>query len=353
MSSNEISAPSPELVTVTVPELPAPAVAFMTETMQAALTRSEHDRLALDLPAFNAVELRAPVLADARPASQPLRVAAWNAERLKYHAQSVELVAGVAPDILLLTETDVGMARSGNRHTTAELAAALGMGYVYGVEFLELGLGDPRERAWHANETNAVGFHGNALLSRLPLRDAALIRLDDGAVWWLEAEGDQRRLGWRMAIMATVETGQGPVLAVSVHLESKSDTEDRARQIERLLAVVEAHARDGMPVVIGGDLNTNDLLELVPQDWLSAPEEREPLFARMAEAGFEWQAANTGDDTQRSRPDGTPLPPFCRIDWLFARGLDASSPRTVPALDGAGSAISDHDLIVADFSVRG
>lgn len=349
MSLNDLPPPPPELVTVVVPELPAPSVAFLAETARVALTRAEHDRLALDLPAFNAVEIRgpAPVI---RP-DGPLRIAAWNAERLKYHMASADLVAGVAPDILLLTETDVGMARSGNRHTTADLAGALGMGYAYGVEFLELGLGDDRERVWHQGEANAVGFHGNALLSRLPIRDVALIRLDDGAVWWIDAWGDQRRLGWRMAIAATVETGEGPILAVSVHLESKSDAADRARQMARLLAVVEARA-GGMPVVIGGDLNTKDLLELDAEDWLANPQAREPLFALMADAGFDWLSANTGDQTMRSRPDGTPLPPYCRIDWLFARGLDASNPRTVPALDGAGSAISDHDLIVADFSGR-
>jgi endonuclease/exonuclease/phosphatase family metal-dependent hydrolase len=350
MSLNDDPEPFPELVTVVVPKLPAPSPAFMDETARVALTKAEHDRLALDLPGFNAIEIRgpAPVI---RP-DGPLRIAGWNAERLKYHLASADLVAGVAPDVLLLTETDIGMARSGNRHTTADLAGALGMGYAYGVEFLELGLGDDRERVWHAGETNAVGFHGNALLSRLPIRDVALIRLDDGAVWWIDAWGDQRRLGWRMAIAATVETPEGPILAVSVHLESKSDAADRARQMARLLAVVEARAA-GMPVVIGGDLNTKDLLELDPADWLARPEAREPLFSMMAQAGFEWQAANTADATLRARPDGTPPPPYCRIDWLFARGLDASNPRTVPALDGAGSAISDHDLIVADFSVRG
>lgn len=347
MSLNDLSPPSPELVTVVVPELPAPSSAFLAETARVALTRAEHDRLALDLPAFNAVEIRgpAPVI---RP-DGPLRIAAWNAERLKYHLASADLVAGVAPDILLLTETDIGMARSGNRHTTADLAGPLGMGYAYGVEFFELGLGDDRERVWHAGETNAVGFHGNALLSRLPFSDVALIRLDDGAAWWLEAEGDQRRLGWRMAIAARVETGEGPILAVVVHLESKSDAADRASQVARLIAAVEARAGD-MPVVIGGDLNTKDLLGLPPEQALAAPEDREPLFALMAAAGFDWLGVNTSDATLRSRPDGTPLPPFCRIDWLFSRGLAASSPRTVPALDKAGSPISDHDLIVADFS---
>jgi len=74
-------------------------------------------------------------------------------------------------------QLDIGMARSGNRHTVAELAVALGMGYAYGIEFIELGLGDEREEEWHKDERNAAGFHGNAILSRYPLNDFALIRL--------------------------------------------------------------------------------------------------------------------------------------------------------------------------------
>ncbi|MCX5577145.1 endonuclease/exonuclease/phosphatase family protein [Kaistia terrae] len=347
MPLNEAAAASLDLVTVLVPKLPAPSSALLQEALRSDKTRAEHDRLALDLPAFNAVETRgpAPVI---RP-DGPLRIAAWNAERLKYQMPSADLVAGVSPDILLLSETDLGMARAGNRHTTADLASALGMGYAYGVEFLELGLGDDRERAWHAGETNAVGFHGNALLSRLPFSDVALIRLDDGAVWWVDAKDGEHRLGWRMAIAAKVETGQGPIWTVVVHLESKSDAADRARQTARLLVAVEGLAGD-LPVVIGGDLNTNALMGHTPANWLAGPQKHEPLFALMAEAGFGWQEANTADATLRMRPDGTPLPPYCRIDWLLSRGLTGSNPRTVSAFDKAGNAISDHDLIVADFA---
>jgi endonuclease/exonuclease/phosphatase family metal-dependent hydrolase len=335
------------VVTATVPSLPVPPASLFEAAARAPLTQAEHDRLALDLPAFNALEIRSAPMAV--PAEGPVRIAAWNAERLKHHAASVELVASVAPDILLLSEADRGMARAGNRHTVADLAEALGFGYAYGVEFLELGLGDERERTWHRGEANAVGFHGNALLSRLLFSDVALIRLDDGAVWWLDAKDDQRRLGFRMAIAARVETGTGPLLAVVVHLESKSDAADRAKQIARLLETVEGLA-GGLPVVIGGDLNTKG----VPLDGalaLAAPEADEPLFTLMAAAGFDWRACNTPDPTLRTLPDGKPLPPFRKIDWLFTRGLTASNPATIAAVDDADAAISDHDLIAVDVTL--
>ncbi|MCX5513603.1 endonuclease/exonuclease/phosphatase family protein [Kaistia algarum] len=188
----------PHVVTATVPALPTPPAELFGAAPQAELTRAAHDGLALDLLAFNALEVRA---APRRvPDTGTLRVAAWNAERLKHAAPSADLVRAVGPDVLLLSEADIGMARSGNRHTVADLAAALDMGYAYGVEFLELGIGDERESEWHRGERNDVGFHGNAVLSRLPFSNVALIRLDDGAVWWIDAREGQRRLGFRMAV---------------------------------------------------------------------------------------------------------------------------------------------------------
>lgn len=336
----------PHVVASAVPALPKPPAALFEEAERAELTRAEHDRLALDLPALNALEVReAPAAA---PSGPVLGIAAWNAERLKHRAPSAALLAATGADVLLLTETDCGMARSGNRHTTADLAADCGMGYAYGVEFVELGLGDDRERRWHRGESNRTGFHGNALLSRLAIEDAALIRLDDGAVWWLDAPKGQRRLGWRMAVAARLAAASGPLIAVSVHLESKSDPADRARQVARLLAAVDRLA-DGLPVVIGGDFNTK-ALDADAALWWDDPAAQEPLFGAMAASGFDWHASNTRETTMRTLPDGKPQPPFHRLDWLFTRGLAVRSPATVPAVDEAGAAISDHDLIAIRVS---
>jgi hypothetical protein len=102
---------------------------------------------------------------------------AWNAERCKRVEAAAGLLAPTGADAILLSEMDWGMARSGQRHATRELAAALGCGYVFAVEFLELGLGNEAERARHAGEANAVGYHGGAILSRHPLLEPALVRL--------------------------------------------------------------------------------------------------------------------------------------------------------------------------------
>ena len=75
----------------------------------------------------------------------------------------------------------------------------------------------------------------------------------------------------------------------------------------------------------------------------------EPMFGVMQQASFGWRTANDMAATQRMRPDGRPLPPFRRIDWLFSRSLTASAPRTVAAVDAEGASISDHDVVVAEI----
>jgi endonuclease/exonuclease/phosphatase family metal-dependent hydrolase len=344
-SFSDLAAGDRNLVAVTAETLVAPSAAFLDEARAAELTRAEHDRLAATLPALSTIEVVN--LDSGTGIGNVLIVAAWNAERLKYHAPSVALVRQSGADILLLSEADLGMARAGNRHTVADLARDLGMSYVFGVEFVELGLGNSRERKRHKGETNAIGFHGNALLSRLPLEDAALIRLDDGGTWWTDAKDGQGRIGGRMAIAAKIETVFGRILAVSVHLESKTDIEDRARQTKRLIETVDRLAGD-LPVVIGGDFNTNVL-----PNGSREPEAHERLFGLLAEAGYHWETANDFAHTRRTGPDGVPPPPFTRLDWLFTRGLAASEAMTIPAVDADGGAISDHELLRARFSATG
>lgn len=324
-----------EIITRRAGVLPAPDPILLAD---AALAPDDaHDGLAAQVPALHAVEHR-PAPVD-RPVPPRLRVAAWNAERLKYHAPSAALLRGA--DVVLLTEADIGMARSGNRHTVRDLAEALGMGWAYGVEFVELGLGDARECEWHADEDNRIGLHGNAILSRHKLLDPVVIPLDAGGTWFAGRSGNQRRLGGRMAVAARLETPR-PLWLVAAHLESHSDAADRGRQGERLAAAIDRLVPAGAGVVLGGDFNTTEIAGA-----LDAPDGVEPLFAVLRDAGFDWRRCNAAGPTQRTRPDGTPVPPFAKLDWLFTRGVEAEAPETIPAVDAAGAAISDHDLVAA------
>jgi endonuclease/exonuclease/phosphatase family metal-dependent hydrolase len=337
--------PGDRIITKVVPGLAAPDPAILAEARRAPLRRHEHDRLVAALPCLHAIEYRPPAPGAAR--TDAIRVAAWNAERCKYGPQSAALLAHVDADVVLLSELDIGMVRSGNGHTAAALADALAMGYAFGVEYVELDLGDDREKRWHAGQTNAVGLHGNALLGRAPLADLVVIRLDEGGRWFAASETNERRLGWRMAIGGRYGTGRGAVFVVAVHLESSTEARDRARQVETLLAAVETCA-GGLPVIIGGDFNTSAMpaADDAPPHWFEAPIAHEPLFGVFRDAGYDWSSANEPRATERTRPDGTPQPPFRRIDWFFTRDVEAQAPRTVPAVDEHGSAISDHDVLV-------
>ena len=296
-------------------------------------------------------------------------VTAWNLERCKFPGPSAALLERSGGDIHLLSEMDYGMARSGQEHTTRELARRTGCGYLFGVEWLELNIGDESERVLFGQSSNDVGFHGNAILSRLPWKRPALIRLEKDGFWFDPARGE-RRVGGRMALCATFEVAGRDVTCVSVHLESHSDPELRARQMGALLDGVEAYG-PGAPAVIGGDLNTTSLArrhinrkdpgapavsppELLDEDpeRLVAPVSYEPLFELAAGAGFDWRACNRlGLPTQRTRADGTPPPPLGKLDWFLTRGLVAGDPRNVAAVDPNGGApISDHDLLAVTLA---
>ncbi len=102
--------------------------------------RAEHDRILTTLAAFNAIETGG--AADRTgPLAFPLKVAAWNLERCLFVEASARHLKTLDPALILLSEMDDGMARTGQRHTTRDIAGELGMAYAYGLEFLELGLG--------------------------------------------------------------------------------------------------------------------------------------------------------------------------------------------------------------------
>jgi endonuclease/exonuclease/phosphatase family metal-dependent hydrolase len=338
-----------------VGDLPGPGAPAIAAIRAAPATRAQHARYVQELRLFDAVEVSPPP-APRDPPREQARVLFWNAERCKFALESAALIRALAPDIVLLAEMDRGMARSSNRHTTRELAQALGMGSLFAVEYLELDLGDARERKWHAGVANTDALHGNAILSACALADPAVIRLDDDGKWF-DGAFDERRIGGRMALAASLNVARSPVLFVSVHFESHSDPAHRAEQMRILLDAVETLAPGG-PAVIGGDFNTNTFgrgaasKEAVAQALARDPRRLidpvawEPMFDLAASRGFAWREANPPDAvTQRTRPDGTPVPPHGRIDWFFTRGVAVGDARVVPAIQADGSAISDHEAL--------
>jgi endonuclease/exonuclease/phosphatase family metal-dependent hydrolase len=285
-------------------------------------------------------------------------VAAWNVERGRFLAAQAGVLARFGPDVALLTELDAGMARSGQHHVARELATTLEHGYVYAVEFVELGLGSEGERERLVGEENAHGLHGAAITSSLPLARPAVVRLDEGG-GWLDGARGEARVGGRIAVLATVRAGGADVVLASVHLESHSDPEHRGEQLGALLDAIESYA-PGAPALVGGDLNTMSLptahvfdperlgpaLEEDPERLLR-PERHEPLFDRAREAGYEWRICNVeGEGTHRRvEAEGSRRVPV-KIDWFLARGLGCSGAVVIDAIDPAtGEALSDHEAL--------
>lgn len=305
-------------------------------------SQERNDHYQSTWPCLNNIETAAPAATPALPGS--LTVAAWNIERCKEVEASAELIRASGADVVLATELDWGMARSGQRHTTRDLAALLGFGYAFGVEFVELGTGDDYEVSLFADVPNRHGLHGNAILSRYPLENPSLIPIDSGGFWYVGApKGDgQFRVGGRMAMAARI----AGITFAAVHYESESDAAGRATQTDRLVTALDALYGNG-PAVIGGDLNTRTLSDtgMDRAEILCRPETVEPSFARFAEAGFGWQTANAGLPTTRAAPGRPVSYPLKTLDWIFARGLAASEPRIVPAVSARGEYLSDHEMI--------
>jgi endonuclease/exonuclease/phosphatase family metal-dependent hydrolase len=308
---------------------------------------------------FDRLELAPPPVA--RTLGGPARVAFWNAERGKDLDASATLLASLAADVFLLCELDLGMARSGQAHTTRALAQRLRTGYAFAVEFLELGLGDAKEQTWHAGEVNQAGLHGAAILTACALQRPAVIRLETTGDWFDGRHGE-RRVGGRIAVAATVRIARTPVTLVSVHFESHGDPAQRALQMACLIEAIDTYA-PGQPVLIGGDLNTSTtgrewargtgVKPVLPALWVLDPVPYEPMFEVAAGHGYDWRACNALNvPTQRTRRDGTPTPPLGKIDWFLCRDLVASDPATLPAIDGQGLAISDHEVLVATIAPK-
>ena len=134
--------------------------------------------------------------------------------------------------------------------------ARLGAGYVFGVEFVELGLGD----AARAGLACGPEQPGRSARRGHPVPASALC----GRRW----PGSRPRAAGSTAHSASGGSAAGsrswprsrspatPVLFVSAHYESHSDPADRLVQTRTLLDAIDALAPD-TPVLIAGDFNTS------------------------------------------------------------------------------------------------
>ena len=186
-------------------------------------------------------------------------------------------------------------------------------------------------------DDNSEGFHGNGIVSALPLASPVVIHLDELADWYIAPMGGQRRIGKRMAVAATIAGDGARFVVCSVHRENRTDGAGRAQQMTTLLDALDAYA-SGLPVLIGGDLNTH----VAPG---GHDDTSEPLFAVASARGYDWRQCNVAAATTRrstwSASEGTR-----QLDWFCTRGLTVRDPTLVPSLAEDATVLSDHELIL-------
>ena len=330
-------------------------------TLGARLDAESQETVMALIPQFHEAEAENFVPPPERPPEE-LGVLMFNMER-GVHLEEIKEFLRDCPaiqpfDLLLANELDDGCVRSGNKNTARELAEAFGLNYAWGLEFIEL-----------VDKRNAKGFHGNAVFSRWPIRRAGVIRLPEQYNWYFDR---QRRIGGRLAVFAELDVGGRPMGAVSIHLENRSDGLGRKAQMEAVLAGVRRELPD-MPVILGGDLNTNTFDGRDKADIgviAGSPELRhrcledvsdlEPLLPLAVEEGYEIVPEEPRYTRRKPLPGGDFLP--LRLDWILLRGARALESRMVSTaredlagFAGPGSALakfqepelSDHNAVWA------
>ena len=325
------------LITECVPTLVVPDLEERAAFRKLDKSEEAHAQKRNALPALNSVERGGTAEA---PLPLPFNACAWNQQRGLFPAESARMLGEMDASLVFLSEMDNGMARTGQRHPTAEMAEMLQMEYAYGVEFIELGLGNTQERPWCRDDFNEKGFHGNALMAKTPLTQPFILPLSGAPIWFLNSK-DQPRVGSRMAVGAKIETVAGPFVAISTHLESHGDIATRTQQMTDIFDLADSHFRD-LPILIGGDLNTGNRT--------GGDYRLETLFDIGRERGFSAYSGKGHEMTTRksliSGPEVTPM----KLDWFFTRGLTATESTVIPALGHDGKPLSDHDAVTLTIS---
>jgi endonuclease/exonuclease/phosphatase family metal-dependent hydrolase len=234
-----------------------------------------------------------------------LHVVSWNIARGSRIDEIGEFLIEANADLILLQESDCNNRRTGYRNIAKELAQKLGMNYVFGIEFQELGQGS----------SSLPAYHGQATLSRWPLSEPQILRFRTQSKfwdphWWIPPLAMfQRRIGGRMALVNRVAIGNRRLITYNLHLESRNGNELRFRQLAELL---EDTRRDGLDAMVlaAGDFNSN----------ITSGRERLAL----EDVGFENPFASLRVPTIVSGSFGRAR----AIDWVLIRGgITARSPQ--------------------------
>ncbi|MDI1243241.1 MAG: endonuclease/exonuclease/phosphatase family protein [bacterium] len=353
------------------------------------------------LDAVVAEELASEHVRDESRRMNSIKALAWNIERgivfdgildaLQNHTDLRD------KDLLMLTELDYGMARSGNRFVAQEIAKALNLNYAFAPVYIALQKGSGVESEMEGENTKSI--HGLAMFSKWPMRNVHAIPLPNGKdkMW-----GKEKRLGSLRALFADVEHPLGTSRAVTVHLDAHCSRAHRQMQMRLILDHLDALPK--LPTLIGGDWNTTTFNSQsstraimgywrrvlmgpknVAENHLPHPERffEKPLFEMLERRGYSFRDLNNiGQGTLHYHVESIEkntnlrdwVPEWCfpfifwaanrvggsvsgRLDWFAGQGLEpaaGSEPKTIGDLvDSEGTPLSDHDAITIDIVPTG
>lgn len=209
-------------------------------------------------------------------------------------------------DLLLLQE--VAGARDNTRSIAKDLAGRLHMQYLF-----------------RPADPIAGGLmKGLAVLSRYPIRDFKLLQLQHNDLHIRSRD--------RIALAVTVDAPGGAIRVFDLHLDTRINERRRVEQLQPILQAADA-AR--MPVLIGGDFNTNSMFWIghtIPV--LFAQDQGQAVRAQMKSHGF---STPFGDQAT------FPLL-WQKLDWMFVRKLNPVSSGVQPMK------FSDHHAIWSKFA---
>jgi endonuclease/exonuclease/phosphatase family metal-dependent hydrolase len=249
---------------------------------------------AADPPPGNALEtIRAGNYSQPASLGTRARILNWNIDRGKHLDGIAAAIRQTRPDICVFQEVDLGARRTRGQDVALELAETFGMNYAFAPEFREL------------SQSTAEGsaYHGQAILTSLPIRSSRILRFLHQSGFWKprpllisSLAILQRREGGRMALVNELDNGGKPLVVYNLHLESRGSEYGRLLQLEEVLADAKQYPSE-TPVIVAGDLNTKS--------------RHSPLIARLQEAG-----CHSCFGERRIRTHII----IGALDWVFVRG---------------------------------
>lgn len=298
-------------------------------------------------------------------------------------------------DVLLLTELDYGMARSGNRFVAKEIADALGMNFAFAPVYIALQKGSGVEEFAEGENTNSI--HGLAMFSRYPMKKVHAVPLPNGKdkMW-----GKEKRIGHLRTLIADIEHPAGTFRAVTIHLDAHCSRAHRRHQMQIILDHLDT--LPALPTILGGDWNTTTFnsqnatrailgywrrvfmgVKNVVKNHYPHPDRyfEKRLFGELECRGYEYKPLNEiGAGTIHYHVESIEkntnlrdwVPAWCfpfifwaanrvggtvsgRLDWFAGKRVALASgaePKTIADLtDDHGTPLSDHDPITVEIVI--